>query len=220
LLKAGGKTLLQHVWEEARKVRKSVTIIATDCKQVAKEAEAFGGAVVRLPGPFETGTHRAAATIATTDSQTLETVEAVVSWQVDEPFVQSAWVERLFELLVGSGVQIGTLVAPLEPTEEYNPNTVKAVVGTSCCQWFSRNYIRGSMAHIGVYGFTVGTLLTLGRLSPTLLSRGCGLEQLAWLEHGFQMHKLDVPYAPLAINSPEDWNQFVELVEESCPSES
>lgn len=215
LLVANGKPLIQYVYERATQVKRSTVAVATDSTQIIEAVKAFGGNAVYTEPTFA-GTNRAEQVVSASKKKVVDSIESVVSWQCDEPLVEPEWVDRLFDLLTAEPVEIATIVAPLHVRDEYNPNVVKTVVGTGLCHWFSRNYIQHAYAHIGVYGFTVSTLKKIGLLPPTFLSQSCGLEQLAWVENGFKIYKIDVKKSPLSINTQEDWNQFEE--KQACPS--
>jgi len=211
LLQAGGKSLIRHIYDKAQQVPGSSCIVATSCTKIYDYCQEAG---IRcgMTEKAATGTHRVAEAIQQFSSGTLATIESVINWQVDEPDVDPKWVERLFDLLSTGQVDIGTLVARLDEKDHHNPNVVKAIMGTSVCEWFTRNYVEGAKAHIGIYGYTIGTLFKLGVLEPTILSRENGLEQLAWRQWGDKIHAIEVERTPISINSREDWKVFSEKI--------
>lgn len=89
------------------------------------------------------------------------------------------------------------------------PNLVKVVVGKGQrCHWFSRSDMAGAMEHCGIYAFHSSTLRALGNLPVSELSKAESLEQLTWLEHGYNIFGVEMEDVPLSINSPEDFERF------------
>ena len=112
---------------------------------------------------------------------------------------------------------IRTLVSRRFPNEDPMPrNSVKVVVsGTGRCLWFSRAVLAGSVYHVGVYAYSLGTLNQITERPPSRLSRAEGLEQLSWIEWGFGIEAVEVESTtpPLAVNSKDDFETFREMKE-------
>ena len=60
------------------------------------------------------------------------------------------------------------------------------------------------MQHIGLYAYRRDFLLTFAGLNPTPLEQTESLEQLRALEHGYRIRMVQVAYAPLSVDTPED----------------
>jgi 3-deoxy-manno-octulosonate cytidylyltransferase (CMP-KDO synthetase) len=139
----------------------------------------------------------------------------VVNIQGDEPFIDPGHINALIELLE-KGAEIATLVSQAEEMNEVNnPNRVKVVRAQSGkALYFSRSAIpynrSGNITaedyfiHLGIYGFEADTLMELGELSTGKLENFESLEQLRWLENGYQIYTDLVRSRPDAVDTPED----------------
>jgi len=111
------------------------------------------------------------------------------------------------------GCAMVTVATPASPEEPGDPNCVKVVLDTrGFALYFSRSDIpfrRGgksveTLKHIGIYGFSRGTLERFTRLDPTPLELAESLEQLRALENGIPIRVIIASGSYLEINTPED----------------
>jgi 3-deoxy-manno-octulosonate cytidylyltransferase (CMP-KDO synthetase) len=116
--------------------------------------------------------------------------------------------------------QIATLVKKISETNElFNENKVKAVLNNKqFALYFSRNpipYFRAEpkenwinkqtyFKHIGIYGYQTPILKEITQLSPSSLELTEGLEQLRWLENGFNIKVAETELEAISIDTPED----------------
>lgn len=198
-----GKTMIQRVYEQAKKALKEVWV-ATDDHQIYNHVKAFGGTVVLTSETCRNGTERCAEVILSNmenDDITEDTI--VVNIQGDEPLIDPQAIGDLIDAMK-EGVEIVTLIAPPIQTskEGKNPNIVKAIIGSGgYAMFFSREYLlqHVNFRHIGVYAYRVKTLLQLAELPPNK-----DLEQLAWLHAGFRIKCVSVSYTGISVDTPED----------------
>src|SRR5262245_2794107 len=118
LLRETGKYLVQHVYEQACRVRGVETVIvATDDTRIAAAVESFGGKAVMTRADHQSGTDRVAEVAAKLN------VDAIINLQGDEPLIESASLELLADLLrTDPSAQIATLAMPIANDEIYrNP---------------------------------------------------------------------------------------------------
>jgi len=95
-----------------------------------------------------------------------------------------------------------------------DPNVVKVVTDKSGkALYFSRSLIpynlgqEGTISwfrHMGIYGFRNKVLQTISALPQTNLEKAESLEQLRWMENGYQIQMLTTEHESLGIDSPED----------------
>jgi len=136
----------------------------------------------------------------------------VINVQGDEPFIDVIAVRQLIELLHrNKHIKIVTLRSQLIDMEMISDrNTVKVVSNRKGkALYFSRSVIPYSSnanhyKHIGVYGFKRRTLLELSQLSPSSLELAESLEQLRWLENGYDIHTITTHMTGNSIDTPED----------------
>jgi 3-deoxy-manno-octulosonate cytidylyltransferase (CMP-KDO synthetase) len=210
LLEAGGKALVRHTWEAARKTKAAHIVVATPDREIAKYCDTKGMIWAPTREDHPTGTHRCAEVAERFKPDA--NVEIVVNWQVDEPLVNPESVNELIHKIEVHST-IATLIGPLDLMKD-DPNTIKAAVSEhGRALWFSRANLLGAHAHIGVYAFEMASLRRISALSPTYLSQQESLEQLIWLE---AIERIDTVWTnePVrGINTQEDWEWFRQKTE-------
>ncbi|HEX9638755.1 MAG TPA: 3-deoxy-manno-octulosonate cytidylyltransferase [Acidobacteriota bacterium] len=192
LLRIGGKALLQHVWEAARRARLlDRLVIATDSLELERAARDFGAEVERTSSKPRSGSERCAEV-----AQRLQ-ARVVINIQGDEFGVRPAMVDALARTLLDHPrLALATLSQPLtRPRDWHDPAVVKVVTNRrGQALYFSRAPIPygtgptvrpGLRRHIGLYGYRRPALLNLARRPPTPLEQLEGLEQLRALENGW-----------------------------------
>jgi 3-deoxy-manno-octulosonate cytidylyltransferase (CMP-KDO synthetase) len=217
LLKAGGKTLLEWTCLQADKFLTTFgivgnrIIIATDSEEIKEAAEGFGCHVFFSSVEHPTGTHRCIEALADTDFNE----NVIINWQVDEPMIPVDWVFEAAKMVEDGLCNISTIVARQinDPGLALSPDSVKAAVSDydSRCLWFSRQPISNTH-HMGLYVFNRKTLQSLD-FKPTRLSIASGLEQLAWIEHHYDIYAYQTRdgHVPLSVNTREDLDMLCEL---------
>lgn len=215
LIDIGGKPMLQHVWEQASKMRKADRVaIATDSEEILERAEAWGATVFMTSPDCQSGTERLASLLSKLDS------EFFLNVQGDEPFIQPDLLDSLVQVWENTRCDLVTAVYRIRTHREVlDPNLVKVVRRNDGeAMYFSRSpvpHVRGVpqeqwptehtfWAHIGVYGYTRETLARYTELAPGQLEQCEKLEQLRFLEHGMSIQAVETAYEPLGIDTPED----------------
>lgn len=227
LLRAGGKTVLQHTFEAACRARlPDQVLVATDDEQIAREARRFGADVVMTRATCASGTDRVAEAIRDRKEMAI-----IVNLQGDEPEMDAAAIDRLIERLrENRAASMATLATPIhEWSLVRDPACVKVVfdaVGRAL--YFSRSPIphlrkdgpvetldklRGPEGprfhqHIGIYAYRRELLLRLAALPPSPLEQTEKLEQLRVLEQGETILVTLVDAATRGIDTAEDFAAF------------
>lgn len=215
-----GKTIIQWVWERVSATPGiSATIVATDDQRILDVVQSFGGRAMMTGTNHRSGTDRCGEVVSTLQSQG-QSFDIVVNVQGDEPFINASQIADLISCFESPSTQIATLKKPIANTEELlSPNNVKVV--TDRCDnaiYFSRNpipYLRGYEAdewinrqpyykHIGIYAFRSSTLSQLVKLTQSPLEKSESLEQLRWIENGFDIRVKATEFENIGIDTPED----------------
>jgi len=168
----------------------------------------------------QSGTDRCAEALALMQEETGTKADVVVNVQGDEPFVNPELLSRLAACFCDESTQIATVVKPFESVADLlNPNHVKAVMAaTGRAIYFSRSpvpYIRGFAQeewlhqhtfywHLGLYAFRADILNRLTQLPPSPLEIAESLEQMRWLENGYNIRIIQTSGENIAIDTPED----------------
>jgi len=212
-----GKPMIQHVYE--RTVRAGLlsrVVVATDDERIKRAVENFGGEAVMTSPEHPSGTDRVA-----------EAAEKLggshyVDIQGDEPLIDPAYVDTCARLLI-EGAEMSTLATRLRWRHElFDQDVAKVVLDREgCAIYFSRSAVpfprkyldRGVdvdldssvyLRHVGIYGFTTGTLRAVTSEGETELESLEGLEMLRALYHGIRIKVGLVGSTIPHVDRPED----------------
>ena len=206
-----GKSMLERVVEQAHKAeRLDAVLVATDDQRIYDHVHSFGGEAVMTASTHESGTERCLEAA----SHMSGPVDAVINIQGDEPFILPEQI-NLVAQLIEEGADIATLAIPLPYTFASDPNKVKVVCNhQGRALYFSRSpipfYRDGAptnatlLKHLGIYGYRFGTLTQIARSPMSPLEKAEKLEQLRWLEMGYEIQVGETDYESPAIDTPED----------------
>lgn len=229
LLNATGKPLIQHTYEAARRAhRPSGVCVAADDEELASVVRAFGGEVQLTSPTAPSGTDRVAEV-----ARQLDDVDIVVNLQGDEPEITGEAIDLAVELLEKSPtLQIATLAAPIRDRDRLNdPACVKVVFDhQNRALYFSRSPIPHArhwqdellhddpprfFQHIGLYAYRRSFLLELQRLPASGLEQVECLEQLRFLQAGYDIAVGIIDESPCGIDTEADYRDFVRRWQES-----
>lgn len=223
LLRAGGKSVIQHTYEAALKVRNAqLVLIATDDEEIAAEARRFGALAVMTSPDCPSGTDRVAEAVAAYPA-----AEVIVNLQGDEPDADAAAIDRLFELLENNpAAAMATLATPIRERHKLeDPSCVKVTFDNAGrAMYFSRSPIPHAREwddrlltaeplafhqHIGIYGYRRSLLMQMPKWPVGQLEQIEKLEQLRVLENGESILVAVTQQATRGIDTPEDFAAFV-----------
>ena len=204
-----GVSLLQRTYESAlgSKTLDSL-IIATDDKSIFEHAAHFGAPVIMTSVDCLNGTERLVDAIERTPE--IADGDIYVNIQGDRPVVPGTTIDAIVDVLKRHPHDpMSTALSEIDdPTELYDPSTVKCVVDQQgYALYFSRAPIPwarddfpGQMPeqscyfrHIGLYAYRGHFLKTYPTLAEPPIEQLERLEQLRVLYHGYKIH---VDYAP------------------------
>jgi 3-deoxy-manno-octulosonate cytidylyltransferase (CMP-KDO synthetase) len=225
LLDLGGKAVVHHVYDRAKSAANITdVVILTDHQEVIDYCNRNNLKVLLTSASHENGTERCAEA-----ASILADCTHIINVQGDEPFIPSENIEQLVNLLY-QGHSIATLVTRfLEVSDIHNPSKVKvAMDNRQRALYFSRSpipffrdidpmeWLNHTIyyAHIGIYGFQRETLIKLSKLSPGTLETAEKLEQLRWLENGFQIQLGITSRHSYGIDTQEDYEKAMNIMKE------
>jgi len=213
-----GKSVIQHVWENAKKaLTLDDLIVATDDERIRDEVVRFGGKAILTAREHKTGTDRLREVANPIDTK------VVVNIQADEPLLHPTMIDDIVRpLLEDKGISMTTLKKRItDPEDLKNPNVVKVVTDRNgYALYFSRSAIpyprfHDSVVffkHIGLYGFTKDFLFTFTNLPASVLENIEGLEQLRVLENGYKIKVAETEFDTIGIDTPEDLERAREVL--------
>ncbi|MEE9431061.1 MAG: 3-deoxy-manno-octulosonate cytidylyltransferase [Melioribacteraceae bacterium] len=218
LANIGGKPLLQHTYESAKKSKLLTDIIiAVDDERTLQIAENFGAKVVMTPKDISTGSDRIAYV-----ARKISNAEIIVNIQGDEPFIPGKMIDEAIEpLLFDKKVSVSTLAKRITDVIELNSPDIPKVVFdyNNYALYFSRSpipFIRENVSdkkklrradiykHIGLYTFRKHKLLDFTSLKQTDLEKYEKLEQLRMLENGMRIKIVVTERESLSVDTKEE----------------
>jgi len=204
--------MLQHVFQRCQESGAFEEIfVATEDERIAQAARHFGAKAIMTSADCTTGTERIAQAL-THIACPKETL--VVNVQGDEPAMPPAALRCLVQNFRPEW-EMATLVRPLKPEENNNPNVVKVALSLDGrALYFSRApipYARAAAnpplqrwAHMGLYAYSPSALCLMAQHPPSPLEQTEMLEQLRALEMGFSCFCLPGDFSSVAVDTPED----------------
>ncbi len=217
-----GKPMVLHVLEAAGAARTlSRVAVATDDERIAAAVRGAGGEAMLTSPDAASGTDRLAEAARAIPG------DVYVNIQGDEPMMSAQNIDRAVEALLASGErQIATLAIPMPPGEAPDPNVVKvAVARDGRALYFSRAPIpfarSGAPAyrkHLGLYAFRAAALAEIAALPPSPLEKMESLEQLRWLEAGYDIWVAQAVSDSIGVDTPEDLSRVEEYLKKEAVS--
>ncbi len=221
------KPMIQWVYENVSKALEHVWV-ATDDDRIFNAVQEFGGNAIKTLSSHQSGTDRCAeAARKLADNIKFD---VVINVQGDEPFIQPEQIE-LLKSCFENDTDIATLIKKIETEEElFNPNRPKVVIDNQQnALYFSRSpipFVRGEeekswhiknsfWAHIGMYAYKTEVLQKITKLKPSALELTESLEQLRWLENGFQIKTAETAHQSIGIDTPEDLENALQLLRDN-----
>lgn len=228
LLRAGGKSVLQHTYEAASRSRvTSEVIVAADDPRLVAEVDSFGGEARLTSVSCQSGTDRIAE-IALMH----EDVDVFVNVQGDEPEIEASAIDAVANLLGSrADADIATAACAIDhPAKLEDPACVKVVLGSEDrAIYFSRSVVphpRDGVGdallqaqppvfwqHLGLYAYRRDFLLWFATQPPGRLEQIEKLEQLRAIEAGKTIVVAAVGPSAGGIDTLDDFRAFRDRVE-------
>ena len=227
LIKFGGKPMIQHVWERAKRARLAgQVIVATDDKRIADAVRSFGGECVLTPEEARSGSDRIAMV-----AKEMTGTEIIVNVQGDEPLIVPRMIDEAAELLLNDPqIRVGTLIRKIEnPEEAVNPSVVKVVTDSGqFAVYFSRSPIPhfrdgtdghpparpAYFKHVGIYAYRREFLLEFASWPPSKLEEIEQLEQLRIIDRGIRIKTRVTNFESIPVDTAEDVDKVRTLLRE------
>lgn len=220
----GGISMIERVYRQVtRSTRLNRVVVATDNQQIYDHVVSFRGEAIMTHDRHPSGTDRCYEAFTLLG----ESFDYIMNIQGDEPFIQPSQIDTLADTLDGK-TEIATLVKRTTNEEELsNPGEAKVVLNRDgVALYFSRTAIpyinntpKGEWAgkhtfykHIGLYAFRSDILQAITQLPVSSLEKAESLEQLRWLEHGYQIKVAETDTESLCIETPDDIQRAIEYL--------
>lgn len=221
LVMLGGKYVVQRVYEKICESLQEV-FVATDDERIEAAVKDFGGNVIMTSPKHPSGTDRVCEAATKVLKSVTDTEDVVIiNIQGDEPFIAKSQIESLCHCFEDKETQIATLARPITDKQVlFNPNSPKVVVDNNgFALYFSRSPIpynredpslnegvnsQVSNKHIGIYAYRYSVLQEITKLPQSSLELTEKLEQLRWLQNGYNIKVALTDIETIGIDVPED----------------
>ena len=217
----GGKTVILRTYLAAQQSNLFDDVfVVTDSDLIFKEIISNGGKAIMSIKEHESGSDRIAEAVENMD------VDIVVNVQGDEPFIDTAALEKLIGVYKNDTekkVDLASLMCEITDEQDINnPNNVKVVVNQDgFALYFSRSVIPYPreisagvryMKHIGIYAFRKQALMDFYSLPMKSLEASEKLEQLRYLEYGKSIKMVETNHIGIGIDTKEDLEKARKLM--------
>jgi len=210
LIDIAGKSMIQRVFEQASKAGSlSDVIVATDDQRIFDHVVSFGGKVVMTSTNHQSGTDRCAEVL-----NSLSNADVIINIQGDEPFIEPEQINQLSACFDNPETQIATLIKKIENEEDLQSDTVVKVSRTESNKAinFGRKPflpLTDSYKHIGIYAYRSDTLKIISKLPQSERELSERLEQLRWLDNGFEIQLAETEHESNSVDTPEDLTRLL-----------
>lgn len=208
-----GKSMVRRVYEAAESSGIfSRVLVATDDHRILDHVREFGECVM-THSEFESGTERCFHSLSLLD----ESTDVLVNLQGDEPFIDPLEIKKFVNNFYRSDYKIGTLMRrESNPQKLISRNTVKILEKEDGGNYFTRDLDLNSIysgipifVHIGIYAFKTDIIGHLGILKKTDMEIKENLEQLRWIDNGYEIETFLTDMESHGIDIPEDIKNFL-----------
>ena len=198
--------VIQSVYLRAKQVNNAEkVIVATDDQRIKDSIDSIGGEAIITKEEHQNGTSRIAEV-----ARQFPQFNLVINVQGDEPFIDPVAIQDLIAHLKERKQSIVTLKKKCGINEVFDVNTVKVISEDGIAKHFLRRREDETVQrpeyfkHIGIYGFLIDTLLEIVNLEPTQSEINESLEQLRWLENGYDIGVIETVSESIGIDVPSD----------------
>lgn len=219
LAKIAGEEMITRVCRQVEKAGVE-PVVATDDERIKRCVEEAGFKAVMTLTTHRSGTERVEEAYHKIGSD----ADVVINVQGDEPFIRPEQIIKLKDIFENNpDAEIATLIKHFDPEDGFDalfdPNLVKVVFKDNMkALYFSRSiipYVRKTdwknwlreaefYTHIGIYGYKAASLSKLVSLPESHLEKAESLEQLRWLDNGYEINLGITEFSTIGIDTPSD----------------
>jgi 3-deoxy-manno-octulosonate cytidylyltransferase (CMP-KDO synthetase) len=228
LLDIAGISMIRRVYLQCKKSNVfEKVIIATDDARIEQECLIHNMDYQMTASTHQNGTERCAEVLS---SQTIN-YELIVNVQGDEPFIHPQSFEEITAIFEQNPkAEIGTLIKKIYIKEDVETDSIIKVVFSKDKKalFFSRSaipYLREMTVeegiekhifykHIGMYAFKPEILKALVKLPESPLESYEKLEQLRWLENGYEIYLNTTVFESKSVDTEADYNYILNNIEQ------
>ena len=222
LLDLNGKSLIERVYLRAIQSNAKEVFIATDSKKIEDHVKNFSPNVILTSKEHESGTDRVYECAAKLDVND-DTV--IVNVQGDEPFINPETINKTADIIFNNAnASVGSACTLFMDNDLYDVNNVKVSLSNSNrALYFSRNVIPNNFTkskvkyfqHVGIYSYNFKTLSTFVSLSRSKNETSENLEQLRFLDNGYDIYLEEIEELSIGIDTETDYKKALKILNEN-----
>lgn len=208
-----GKSMIQRVYEHAKKSKLDDVIVATDDDRIAEEVKSFNGEVRMTSDQHLSGTDRCMEVAESVSKE----FDIIVNIQGDEPFIEAEQINQLIDAFGSPDTQIATLAQLIEQAEDLqNYNKPKVLFDEKEMVVSFERVVNSPFKantfykHIGLYAFRPEILKEIAQLKPSVKELELKLEQWRWLENDYNIKIKITPYDTYSVDTKDDLKKIIE----------
>ena len=222
LLDLNGKSLIERVYLRAIQSNAKEVFIATDSNKIEDHVKNFSSSVILTSTKHKSGTdrvHECATKLEVSD----DTV--IVNVQGDEPFINPETINKTADIIFNNAnASVGSACTLFMDNDLYDVNNVKVSLSNSNrALYFSRNVIPNNFTkskvkyfqHVGIYSYNFKTLSTFVSLSRSKNETSENLEQLRFLDNGYDIYLEEIEEISIGIDTETDYKKALKILNEN-----
>lgn len=229
LAQIGGHSMVSRVYRQVRKAVDDVWV-ATDDNRIYDECLRTGANVVMTSPDHQSGTDRINEAVETIGCKS----DVIINVQGDEPFISPEQIALLKSCFDDDNSHIATLARRFDPQKGFealfDPNLVKVTFsGRMQALYFSRSiipYVRGAewkewlekttfYSHVGIYAYRRNVLAEVTALPRSTHEIAESLEQLRWLDNGYNIKVAITDRPTIGIDTPADLEAAIKFASDN-----
>jgi 3-deoxy-manno-octulosonate cytidylyltransferase (CMP-KDO synthetase) len=221
LIKVKGKTIIEYVYENARRAKLIRKLyVATDSDRIKKALEKSGCSVIMTSKKCKSGSERLRDALRYLKANIND---IIINIQGDEPLLEPRLIDAVIAALIkDKRYDMATLASPIKDQDEmHDKGVVKVVTGyDSNALYFSRASIpferdgagaKEALKHIGIYAYRKSVLDKWPRLASKYENIE-KLEQLRAIENGCMIKVIVAKSKSIGIDTKADLDKFKKTI--------
>ena len=201
--------------------------IATDDDRIANVVKENGGEYIMTSSTLSCGTERCEQALSFLEKDG-KCYDVVVNIQGDEPLIQKEQIVKVLEGFEYQNADIVTLIKLIDKANDVDDKNIVKVVKskTDKALYFSRSRVPFNRdkdlndliskgiyyKHIGIYGYRAEVLHKITKLEESVLEQTEKLEQLRWLENGYNIIVKETSIDTIGVDTPEDLENIKKII--------
>jgi len=219
LVKIRGIPMVQRVWQQAIASRIGEVYVACSEIEVYNLIDGLGGKAILTDPDLPSGTDRVYSAFKKINN--LSGIECIINLQGDMPLINPNYIKKVIEPLKNN-YSIGTLATILKKDDLINPNVTKISVdweepniGKAKEFFRLKNIVNEEVFHhVGIYSYSVGSLISFVNLSKSKNEISLNLEQYRAMDAGMSIGVTHVPEIAPSMDTKEDLINIENIIRE------